>query len=166
MTHEQLSADVAAYRSTVYRLAFGCTGNRFDADDVAQEVFIRLYKYKKTFNDEEHKKALLLRVTVNLCKNLQKSAWLRKRTELDENIPADDCFRESENILGDYILMLKPNYRAIIYLYYYEGYSVSEIAELLNISISAVTTRLNRARNRIKAQLIDEKEVLCNESIQ
>jgi len=165
MTHEQLSADITAYRSMVYRLAFGCMGNRFDADDVAQEAFIRLYKNKKIFNDEDHKKAFLLRVTVNLCKNLQKSAWLRKRTELDENIPAEDCFSEYEEILGDHILKLKPNYRAIIYLYYYEGYPVAEIAAILKISISAVTTRLNRARNQLKAQLINDKEALCYESL-
>jgi len=165
MTHEQLSADVSVYRSMVYRLAFGCMGNRFDADDITQEVFIKLCKNKKLFNNEEHKKAFLLRVTVNLCKNLQKSAWLRKRSDLDENIPAADCFRDSENILGEYILKLKKNYRAIIHLYYYEGYSVTETAKILKISESSVTTRLNRARTQLKTQLLNDKEVLCYDSI-
>jgi len=165
MTHEQLSADVSVYRNMVYRLAFGCTGNRFDADDIAQEVFIKLCKNKKPFNDEEHKKAFLLRVTVNLCKNLQKSAWMRKRSELDESLPADNCFRDSENILGEYILKLKPKYRAIIYLYYFEEYTVTETAAIAGISESAVTTRLNRARNQLKTHLIDDKEAICYESI-
>jgi RNA polymerase sigma-70 factor (ECF subfamily) len=159
MTHEQLNSDVRSYRSTVYRLAFGCTGSRFDADDITQEVFLRLFKYEKPFSSDEHKKAFLLRVTINLCKNLHKSAWLRKRGELDENAKYYDNYGDDESILRDYVLGLKPNYRAVVYLFYYEGYSAAETARLLKISESAVTTRLNRARHILKTQLLNDREV-------
>jgi len=159
MTHEELNADVKTYRAVVYRLAFGCTGSRFDAEDITQEVFLKLYQHKKSFNDEEHKKAFLLRVTINLCKNLQKSAWLKKRADLDESLSYNGRFNENESVLRDYILGLKPNYRAVIFLFYYEGYSAAETAKLLKISESAVTTRLSRARNLLKTQLINDREV-------
>ena len=161
MTREQLNEIVAAYRGMVYRLAYSCLGNSFDADDISQEVFLRMYGYKKQFVDEEHKKAFLIRITVNLCKNLQKTAWMRKRVELDENIPADNHSYESESMLRNYVLKLKPNYRAVIYLFYYEGYSVAEIAKILKISETSVTTRLNRARNQLRTQLLTDKESVC-----
>jgi len=169
MTKEQLSIDVAEYRSVVYRLAFGCMGNRFDAEDVVQDTFLRLYQHKKGFADEEHKKAFLLRVASNRCKDLHKSAWFRKRADLNENIPGGDSnclinkiFNESESILREYVLRLKPNYRAVIFLYYYEGYTAAQIGGILKMSETAVTTRLSRARNQLRSELITNKEeMIC-----
>jgi len=140
-------------------------GSHFDAEDIVQDTFLRLYQYKKPFSDEEHKKAFLLRVASNLCKDLRKSAWFRKRTTLDENTPADNCFNESEDILREYVLRLKPNYRAAIFLFYYEGFSIKEIATILKLSETAVTTRLNRARSQLKTQLADHEEELIYEYI-
>ena len=165
MTQEQLSDDVTAYSRIVYRLAFGCTGNRFDAEDVVQETFLRLFHCKKPFVDEEHKKAFLLRVASNLCKDMFKSAWFRKRIDLDENIPANDCFTNSEDVLRDYVLRLKPAYRAVVFLFYYEEYSTKEIADILKMSETAVTTRLNRARNQLRTELTNNKEDLIHEYI-
>jgi len=160
----ELTADVAAYRGMIFRLAFGCTGSRFDADDMAQEAFLRLYNYNKPFTDAEHKKAFLIRVTVNLCKNLQKSAWRQKRSELSEdcygNQACTSAYNEDESVLRDYILKLKPNYRAVIHLFYYEGYSAAETAKILKISETAVTTRLQRARSMLKTQLINDMEAV------
>ena len=168
LTHEQLNADVAEYRAAVFRLAFGCTGSRFDADDIAQEVFFKLYKYEKPFKDDEHKKAFILRVTVNLCKNLQKSAWFNKRTDYEnyketfKSAPDSVYYavNEQESELRETILQLNPKYRAVIYLFYYEGYTAAETAKILKISESNVTTRLNRARNQLKTQLINNKEAV------
>jgi len=167
MTHEQLSSDVSEYHRTIYRLAFSCMGNHFDAEDVVQDTFLRLYQYKKPFSDEEHKKAFLLRVASNLCKDLRKSAWFRKRAPLEETIPADACYNtdKSENVLRDYIMLLKPNYRTVVFLFYYEGYSITDIAKILKMSETAVTTRLNRARNQLKKELADQKEELIYEYV-
>ena len=165
MTQEQLSNDVTAYSRIVYRLAFGCTGNRLDAEDVVQDTFLRLFHYKKPFVDEEHKKAFLLRVASNLCKDMFKSAWFRKRIDLDETIPAGDCFTNNEDVLRDYVLRLKPAYRAVVFLFYYEEYSTREIADILKMSETAVTTRLNRARNQLRTELTNNKEDLIHEYI-
>jgi RNA polymerase sigma-70 factor (ECF subfamily) len=100
-------------------------------------------------------------VTVNLCKDLRKSAWFRKRADLDENIPAPDSLDENESVLREYIKELKPNYRAVVFLHYYEGYTTAEIAKMLRIPESTVTTRLSRARSQLKTQLITNKEVFC-----
>jgi len=166
LTQEQLSADVSAYRLGIYRLAFSCMGNRFDAEDVVQDTFLRLFQQKKNFSDEEHKKAFLIRVAINRCKDMHKSAWFKKRVELDDCIPADDYLNKSENILRDYIIRLKPRYRAVIFLFYYEEYSVAEIAGILKMSETAVTTRLSRARKQLKIELINNKEELIYEYIQ
>jgi len=165
MTQEQLSSDVSAYHRTIYRLAFSYTGNSFDAEDIVQDTFLKLYQYKKTFSGENHKKAFLLRAAINLCKDLRKSAWFRTQSVLDENTPADNNINESEGVLRDYILRLKPRYRAVIFLFYYEGYAVTEIADILRISETAVTTRLNRARKQLKTELTNNKEELIYEYI-
>jgi len=166
LTREQLAADIETYHSMVYRFAYGCTGNRFDADDITQDAFIRLYQYKKLFSSEEHKKAFLLRVSANLCKDMRKSAWFRKRIDLNDNIPAGensecDMSKEDENTLQEYILELKPKYRAVIFLHYYEEYTTAEIAKTLKIPESTVTTRLSRARSQLKTQIVTKKEVFC-----
>ena len=165
MTREQLNADIEAYHYMIYRLAYGCLGNRFDAEDITQEAFIRLYRYKKDFSSNEHKKAFLIRITVNLCKDMQRSAWFRKRGELPDNIQANDnpgerlMEIENETILQEYILALKPKYRAVIFLHYYEGYTTAEIAKMLGSPESTITTRLGRARNQIKTQIITNGEI-------
>ena len=166
MTREQLTADIETYHGMIYRFAYACTGNRFDADDITQDTFIRLYQYKKLFSSDEHKKAFLLRVTANLCKDMRKSAWFRKRIDINDNIPAsespeNDISMEDENTLQEYILELKPKYRAVIFLHYYEDYSTAEIAKTLSIPESTVTTRLSRARSQLKTQLVTKKEVFC-----
>jgi len=166
MTREQLAADIETYHCMIYRFAYGCTGNRFDADDITQDAFIRLYQYKKLFSSDEHKKAFLLRVTANLCKDMRKSAWFRKRIDINDNIPAsesseNDISMEDENTLQEYILELKPKYRAVIFLHYYEDYSTAEIAITLNIPESTVTTRLSRARSQLKTQLVTKGEIFC-----
>ncbi|MCL2628352.1 MAG: RNA polymerase sigma factor [Oscillospiraceae bacterium] len=165
MTQEQLGKDVCTYRPIIYRLAFSCMGNRFDAEDVVQDTFLKLYQCKKDFADDEHKKAFLLRVASNRCKDLHKSAWFRKRADLDESLPAADCFIKSENTLREYVLRLKPAFRAVIFLFYYEGYSAAQIANILKMSETAVTTRLSRARRQLKVELINNKEELINEYI-
>lgn len=158
ITNEELNKAVAAYHNTVYRLAFGCMGNRFDAEDITQEAFLRFYTSREFFNGAEHEKAFLIRVTINLCKNLHKSAWFRKRAPFDETLPISGGINEDESILREYILRLKPAYRAVIFLYYYEGYSVAETAKILKISEGSVKMRLNRARGQLKTSLIKDKE--------
>lgn len=139
------------YADTVYRLAFVRTKNRHDSDDILQEVFLRYMKVWRTMQSEEHVKAMLIRITVNCSNSLLTSAWFRRTAPLDESIPAaenDSC----ESALSA-VFKLPVKYRTAVYLYYYSGYSVDEMSEILGITPSAVKTRLSRARQRLKTMI-------------
>ena len=139
------------YADTVYRLAFVRTGSRSDSDDILQEVFLRYMKVWRNMQSEEHVKATLIRITVNCSNSLLSSLWFKKTDPLDENIPAADG-NSAESALSE-VLKLPVKYRTVIHLYYYMGYSVTEIAELTKSNPSTVKTRLSRARGRLKKAL-------------
>lgn len=156
MNGKALERYIGLYHGTVYRLAYSYTKNSADAEDIAQEAFLRLYRFKGEFIADENCKAWLLRVTVNLSKNLLKSGWFTKRGELSEDIPSAD--REDLGLIES-VMSLPPKYRAVIHLYYYEGYSVKEIADILGITATAVTTRLKRGREQLKEMLLKEGSI-------
>ncbi len=153
MTDNEFSEYVGKFHSTVFRLAYSYLKNKEDAEDIAQEAFLKLYSTKTVFSDEGHIKGWLIRVTANLCKDNLRSAWTRHRTELTTDIPSEE---QEENGLTECIRKLKPEYSAVIFLYYYEDYSVKEIAMLLRLTQTAVTSRLSRGRKQLKEQLIKE----------
>lgn len=153
MTENQLEAYIKAYRGTVFRMAYSIVKNCEDSDDITQEAFVKLYRSKEDFAEEANVKAWLIRVTINLAKDVLKSSWRRRRADLDDNIPVES---EEEGWLLDCVKRLKPEDGAVIYLYYYEGYSVNEIAALRRTTSAAVRTRLTRARKQLKAMLTSE----------
>lgn len=115
---------------------------------MCQTVFLKLMEQAHITPGKE--KAWLMQVTANECRNLLRSSWWRKTTPLDETIPAH---MQEYGHVYQAVMGLRPKYRVVIYLRYYEAYSTQEIAQLLKISQSAVTTRLNRARQTLKEQL-------------
>ena len=156
------STSVNNHRTMVFRIAYSYTKDTHDADDITQEVFLKLYKTEIQFAADENIKAWLIRVTINQAKSLLKTVWKVRRTDFSENTASlmnakaadslsDDCLD-----LYQYVEGLKPKYRTIIYLYYYEQYSVKEIAELLKIRTTTVTTQLSRARTQLKEILLAE----------
>lgn len=152
MTDEELTGYVKMFHGTLYRLALGYVHNCENAEDICQSAFVKLLDYKGSFDTPENCKAWLIRVTVNLSKNLLRSR--RSQTEeLDENLPA---LEKDEFELLEVVRSLPPKYRAVIHLYYYEGYSVKEIADIIGASATSVTTRLSRARERLKDMLLRE----------
>lgn len=153
MINDALERYIGLYHGTVYRLAYSYTRNSADAEDITQEAFLRLYRFNGEFAADENCKAWLLRVTVNLSKNLLRSSWFTKREELSEDIPSAD--REDLGLI-ECVMSLPPKYRAVIHLYYYEGYSSKEIADILGITLTAVTTRLKRGREKLKELLLKE----------
>lgn len=153
MDGNRLSIYIQKYHGTIFRLAYSYVKNADDAEDIVQEAFLRLYCSELHFEADENVKAWLIRVSINLCKDMLKSAWLKGRTKLDRDIPYES---KEESVVGDCIVKLKPEYRAIIQLYYYEGYSAREIAQLCGISATAATTRLSRARKQLKKLLLKE----------
>ncbi len=143
---------VEEYQDMVYRVALHSLGNRADADDAVQEVFLRLFRYGGPFEGDGHLRAWLLRVTVNYCRDVLKSPWRRRRMPLkEETLPG---FREPEQEeLYTVVMALPEKYRTVLDLFYYEELSVREIGALLRLNTSAVTTRLGRARALLKKQL-------------
>lgn len=155
MTNAELEKTVECYRPMLIRLAYGCTSNHSDSEDIVQDAFVKLYLRSRGFPSEEDMKAWLIRVTVNMCKNHVKSWRIGKRSEIPEDAAGGDSFPEKsavEELLGK----LKPIYKAVIYMHYYEGYSAAEIGKTLKISETAVTTRLQRGREALRQILDDE----------
>lgn len=149
-TIEQL---VRRYGDTVYRLAYAQTRSRHDADDIFQEVFLRVAQHRPVFDSDAHAKAWLLRVTLNCLKSHWRAAWRRHDVPLDERIPLP---APEERALDDALRRLAPKYRAAVHLFYYEGYSAEEIARMTGEKPSAIRTRLTRARAQLREMLKGE----------
>ena len=143
-TAEQL---VLAYGDMVYRLAYAQTRTRSDADDIFQEVFLRVVRKKPCFESAAHEKAWLLRVTVNCAKSHFLRAQLLRAAPLDDQITYTDPENQG---LDEALGSLPRKYRAVIHLFYYEGYSAEEIAQMLGEKPSTVRTRLTRARYKLR----------------
>ena len=138
------------YSNTVWRLAFSKTANRSYADDILQDVFLKFLNKNPKFYDADHCKAWLIRVTINCANNLFKSAYFKRRADLDENLSVE--IPEVSEVYSE-VLKLPKKYRTVIHLYYYEGYSINEIATFTKSSMSTVKTRLFRARKQLEQQL-------------
>lgn len=141
---------VTAFQPSVFRLAYSYVKSSADAEDISQEVFLKLYKSKESFTADENIKAWLMKVTANTAKNYLSSAWTKRKLPLTEDIPLKD---EKDYELLEALNRLNKNYRAVIYLHYYEGYSVAEISSMLGISESNVKARLKRGRDKLRAIL-------------
>ena len=119
----------------VYRTALHALGSPQDADDAAQEVFLRLFRHKEPFEGEEHLWRWLLRVTVNYCRDVLKSPWRRRRVSWEE-LPETPAFdKPQQAALYREVMALPEKYRTVLNLFYYEELSVREIGELLGWGI-------------------------------
>lgn len=156
MVDSELCRYIKLYHQTVYRAALGYLHNAEDAEDAVQETFVKLFNTNKQFTSDEHCKAWLLRVVINHSKNLLRSFRYTHTEELDEAIPIEDL---AERDLADALSALPPKYRAVIHLHYFEGYNSNEIAKILGISATAVTTRLARAREKLKNLMTSEEKL-------
>jgi len=145
---------VAKYSNMVYKLAVCQMRNKNDADDIFQEVFFRYVKTRPCFDSEEHRKAWLIRVTVNCCKSMYSSAWLKKIVPLDDTITFET---KEENDLFSELQKLPLKYRMVIHLFYYEDMSIDDICMALNKKPSAVKMQLLRARKMLK-EIIKEED--------
>ncbi len=153
MTDNELKSDVDKYRPMLFRLAYSCTGDISVCDDIVQEAFLKLYSCNQKFSNEEGKKAWLIRVTINNSRNYRKAWWNRSRNDLPENSIKEDNPDDEIIALKAALGSLKPAYRQVIFLHYYEGYTAAEIGKLLNLSLTAVTTRLQRGREMLRKYL-------------
>ena len=157
MTREELHEKIQLYGDSIFRTALHCLRHVPDAEDVTQNVLLKLYRNQTPFASPEHEKHWVLRVTVNECKKLRSSAWFRHTVSMEE-YQLEHPFQEpgqSELFLA--VMSLPSRYRITVYLYYYEGYAAKEIARLLGENPATISTRLNRGRARLRTLLEQEE---------
>lgn len=151
-TAQQTEAVIRQYADTVYRLAWAYARNTADAEDIFQEVFLRYVRFAPQFESEEHRKAWLLRVTVNRAKSHLRKNHPRPAPQEATITP----FTAAEALeLHEALQKLPPKYRAVLHLFYFEDCPVEEISSVLRRKPSTVRTQLTRAR-RLLAQLLQE----------
>ena len=145
-----------AYAPAIYRLAYARTGSRADAEDIMQEVFVRLLRAGPDFADRAHARAWLLRVAANCANDWFRAPWRRRGGPLSESLPPPG--HEGGGVVGA-VLALPAKYRTAVHLYYYEELSVAEIAKITGKSESAVKSRLFRARAMLREALKEDDDV-------
>ena len=145
-------AVIDIYKDMIYRTALAAVGNNADAEDILQEVFLKYFKTHPVFESREHEKAWFLRVTINESKNLLRSAWRRRRVDVDIASLGGQTAPGSNPVL-EAVLSLPEKYRIAIYLHYFEDYTIKEIAGITGSSESAVAQHLTRGRKRLEKQL-------------
>ena len=143
----------------VYRLAMVLMGNISDAEDVTQTVFLKAWEKKPDFRDADHEIAWILTTTRNQCKDIHKSFYRRKRADL-ENAPELQVTLETQmdSEIWEALQSLAEKYRMVLYLYYYEGYSVRELSVILRRRESTLQTQLATGRKQMKSLLESKGE--------
>lgn len=149
LTLEQV---IRTYADMVYRLAYAYMRNPADADDVFQDVFLKYAEKGPSFADEDHRKAWLIRVTVNRCRSHYRSNWWKRLVPLEEAHHAAQPAPE-DPLLEEALDKLPARYRTVIHLYYFENYDTHEIAALTGQRASTVRSQLTRARQMLKTLL-------------
>lgn len=151
----EVETKIREYSDLVYRIAYTMTNRKSDAEDIFQEVFIKFYKNIDKMKDVEHEKRWLIRVTINDCNMLYRKNQTRNEIELDENIckPCNDEYKVS---IQSYIKKLPHKYETVIYLYYFEGYKINEIAKILRTTSGTIKSRLSRAKIQLKNIMGDD----------
>ena len=154
-SNEAFAQNAEKYMDTVFRVAYGWLRNPDDANDVTQDVLVELYKTDKAFESDAHLKNWLIRVTVNRCKMLFRSPW-RRHEDIDNYAETLPFEQPQDGELFKAVMMLDKKYRVPLLLFYCEGYSTSEVASMLGLPEKTVSTRLFRARAKLRTILEEE----------
>ncbi len=163
-TSESFEEVMKFYMPMVYRIAFSRLGSSHEAEDITQEVFLKYFRADVQYNDEEHRKAWLIRCAINCTKTLVTSAWYRHRASdeglenMEENgeIPGSDGDIEKieqKNAVMSAVMKLPEKYRTVIHLFYFEDMSVAQISKATGIREATVKSQLSRARDMLKPML-------------
>ena len=147
---------VEKYSNMLMQIVYQRTFNKSESEDIVQDAFIKLVKNTNKIKDEGHLKYWLIKVTINLCNDYNKSFWNKNTSGLDESLSQ---FDEEETLIFKEINKLKPTYRDIIYLYYYQGYKIKEISIILKMKENTVSSNLTRAREKLKIILEEGGEI-------
>ena len=153
-TKERLEQRFRDYYQLIYRVAFSQVKNHADAEDITQEVFLKIIRHDMRYQSMEHERAWIVRVTINLCRDLLKSKWHKTSVSMEEVSEAQrgscENFTEIQDDMMWAVLQLPEKYRNCLYLFYYEDYSIKEIAQSLEMPENTVKTNLKRGRQALK----------------
>lgn len=155
LTKEEFACAVRDHKDTVFRVAFSYMKNRDDADDITQNVFLKLFRSDIAFENPEHLRSWLIRVAINECKSVFRTPW-RKMENIEDYAEQLAMPSPKHTELLSMVMSMPEKYRVIIYLFYYEEYSTEEIAELLGVPPATIRTRLARGRKRLKNILTED----------
>ena len=156
MEEERARQLVEDYSDMLLRIGYTWLGDLDDAKDVCQAALIRAWQAEKSFPTPKEERAWMVRVVINLCKDWKKSAWVRHRADLEEGIDLQTSPPEEGGVL-ELVQALPEKDRQVIYLRYYEGYEVREMARLLSLPAAVVSNRLSRARRRLRNMMEEER---------
>ena len=149
---------IERYQNSLYAAAFNTCQNQMDAEDVVQETFVQYYTSRKEFESEQHIRAWLLRVVINKARNINRTFWKKNKCSLEDYIETLTFPNSQSRYLFEEVMKLPDKYRIVIHLFYYEDYSVREIADILKLSESNVKVRLSRGRALLRDSLKEEWE--------
>ena len=144
------------YGDRVFTAAFHVCRNREDADDVVQDTFLKYHAMQMDYESEEHIKAWLLRTAINRSKDLLKSFWRIHMTPWEDYMNELEFAEPQDKGLFEAVMHLPRKYRIVVPLFYYEEYSVEQIAGILRIPTGTVKSQLSRARMLLKNELMEE----------
>lgn len=152
----RISRMIKTYEKDLLRLCCMYLKDAVMAEDAVQETFIKAYKNLHAFRGESSEKTWLMRIAINVCKDMRRTAWFRNLGKMvsieNVQIPAEQEMNVSSELVSE-IMKLPEKYKEVVLLYYYEGMNQSEVAQILNVSITTVHRRLEKARGLLKKQL-------------
>ena len=160
MDEKEVRRVVEDYSDMILRISYNYLQHTYDAEDICQTVFMKYLSGNFVFQTKSHENAWMIRTTINACHDLRKNAFFKKTVSLDSAAEAVAPEIPSSELI-DEIKKLPVNYRISIYLHYYEGYSVKEIAALMNKKESAVSKYLSRGKLKLKKSLTRDNDKLC-----
>lgn len=146
------------YQDNLYIIAFNVCKNAEDAKDVVQDTFIQYYSAKKEFDNEQHIRAWLIRVAINKAKNMNRTFWRKNKMSLEDYMETLTFETPESGELFEAAMNLPEKYRIVIHLFYFEDYTIHEIAKILKLSEGNVKVRLSRARSLLREKLQEEWE--------
>lgn len=141
-TKEEIMAIYNRHIDTVYRVCFSLMGNKPDAEDATQTVFVKLMKNNMQFLDNEHEKAWLITTARNQCRDIHRQWWRKNVVALDQTAETINIDTYETDTVMDTLMQLPPKLRIVLYLHYYEGYKLAEIADMLELNINTVKTQI------------------------
>ena len=147
---------IRQHQKHLFAAAFSVCQNASDADDIVQDTFLKYHLSKKEFSSPEHIKAWLLRVAINKAKDIGRRTWRWNAVSLDEVAQTLTAEQTEDTWLLAEVMKLPAKYRIVLHLFYYEDYSVAEIANILKVSEGSVKTRLSRARSMLRNNLEED----------